>query len=191
MIKTLENSQIKIIELGKGTTYISQALVDNNNESSGIVFSNHNDGKIHGDEIIVEITDFKGVASYIRGILDLLKTWNIKGTEEHIKVLLNASKTLKMKAMILAQLSSGLTSIDMLNLKVKDFENSLIECIDAQGVKRKVCMLNLVRQKTDKKYTTFFSEEAVLAIENIYSLIESTLTMMKLYLHAIKKAASI
>jgi integrase len=67
--------------------------------------------------------------------------------------------------MILAQLSNGLTGVNMLKLKVKDFQKGLIESIDEKGAKRRVCMLNLVRQKTDKKYTTFFSEEAVIAIE--------------------------
>lgn len=85
--------------------------------------------------------------------------------KEDIKELLNASKTLKMKAMILAQLSSGLTSIDLLNLKIEDFKDGIREVYDENGKLRKICMLNLVRQKTDKEYTTFFSEEAVNAIE--------------------------
>lgn len=77
MIRTIENSNVQVIELGKGTTFISQVHVDKDNVSSGISFSNHADGKIHGDEIIIEITDTKGILSYIRPIIQLIQTWNI------------------------------------------------------------------------------------------------------------------
>jgi hypothetical protein len=67
--------------------------------------------------------------------------------------------------MIFAQLSIGLTGVDMLNLKVKDFYDGLIESIDDNGVKMHVYMLHMFRKKTDKEFTTFFSEEAVIGIE--------------------------
>lgn len=90
--------------------------------------------------------------------------------KEDIKKLLNASKTWKMRAMILAQLSSGLTGIDLINLKIEHFEEGIKELYDDNGHLRRVCMLHLVRQKTDKEFTTFFSEEAVLAIEKYLEL---------------------
>jgi len=90
MIVKLEDSDIQVIELGLGTTYISQVTVSKDTQSSGIAFSNHNDGKIHGDEIIIEITNGKGVALYIRSILDLIKTWDIEGTEEPIAEIMKA-----------------------------------------------------------------------------------------------------
>ena len=90
--------------------------------------------------------------------------------KEDIKELLNASKTWKMKAMILAQLSSGLTGVDLLKLKIENFKEGIKEVYDDNGYLRKVCMLRLVRQKTNKEFTTFFSEEAVLAIEKYLEL---------------------
>ena len=90
--------------------------------------------------------------------------------KEDIKELLNASKTWKMRAMILAQLSSGLTGIDLINLKIKEFEEGIKEIYDDNGYLRRVCMLHLIRQKTDKEFTTFFSEEAVIAIEKYLEL---------------------
>lgn len=90
--------------------------------------------------------------------------------KEDIKELLNASKTWKMKAMIIAQLSSGLTGVDLLNLKVEDFKEGIREVYDDNGYLRRVCMLYLFKQKTDKEFTTFFSEEAVIAIEKYLEL---------------------
>ena len=92
MITKMEDSDIQIVELGRGTTYISQVMVKGNTFSTGIAFSNHNDGEIHGDEIILEITNTEGIASYIRGILDLIRTLNIEGAEEHIDEILNVLK---------------------------------------------------------------------------------------------------
>ncbi|MGZ7135034.1 MAG: hypothetical protein ACXVHY_04095 [Methanobacterium sp.] len=108
----------------------------------------------------------KGGRRKIRGLKESNKREALK--KEDIKELLNACKTWKMKAMILAQLSSGLTSIDLLNLTVKDFKDGIRKVHDNNGQLRKICMLNLVRQKTDKEYTTFFSEEAINAIENYF-----------------------
>ena len=94
MIKKLKDTNVNLIELGKGTTFISQVLVGKDTASSGIAFSNHSDGLKHGDETIIEITDFKGVASYSRSILELLKTWKIKGIDAQIKDLLDVLKPL-------------------------------------------------------------------------------------------------
>lgn len=94
LIKKLDGSNINIIELGKGTTFVSQVLVDNGTASSGIAFSNHSDGLKHGDETIIEITDFKGVASYTRAILQLLQSWEIEGLESHLESFLDTLKPL-------------------------------------------------------------------------------------------------
>ena len=93
-------------------------------------------------------------------------------TKQDVRDLISVAKSWKMKAIILAQLSSGLTSIDLLNLTLKDFYDGIIEVFDnkTKCIKR-ICQLKLVRQKTDKEYTTFFSEEAVSIIEK-YLLIE-------------------
>ena len=84
MITELKNG-IKIIELGQGTTFISQAIVEDN-ISSGIVYSNSSSG-MDNNSIIIEITDMKGVMSYIKSICGLLETWNIEGTQETLKYL--------------------------------------------------------------------------------------------------------
>ncbi|WP_414469137.1 tyrosine-type recombinase/integrase [Methanobacterium sp. ACI-7] len=72
--------------------------------------------------------------------------------------------------MILAQLSSGLAGLDMLKLKIKDYNDGLIESIDDNDIRRNVCLLHMFRKKTDKEFTTFFSEEAVIAIEKYLEL---------------------
>ncbi len=97
-----------------------------------------------------------------------LKETNKRGnlTKEEIKLLLQASKTFKMKAMILAQASSGLASSDMLNLKLQDFQDGLCKVYDdITDSYRRICCLNLERKKTGVEFTTFFSEETVKAIE--------------------------
>lgn len=92
MIRKLENSNIQLIELGKGSTYISQVKVEGDTQSSGLAFSNHSEGGIHDNDIIIEIIDFKGVASLSRGLLELIKSWEIEGAEEHINGILEALK---------------------------------------------------------------------------------------------------
>ena len=80
---------IKIIELGRGTTFVSQAIVKEDNPdniSSGIVFSNSPTG-IDENSVIIEITDMKGIMSYVKAICGLLETWNIEGTQETLKYL--------------------------------------------------------------------------------------------------------
>lgn len=88
MLKELENG-VRIIELGQGTTFISQAIVNDDNDegiSSGIVFSNSPTG-MDNNSVIIEITDMKGVMSYVRSICGLLETWNIDGTQEALRLL--------------------------------------------------------------------------------------------------------
>ena len=79
MIRTLENG-IKVIELGLGTTQISQVVHKNEKESLGICFSNTipSDG-ITGEEIIIEIHGQKGVNAYLIPLIEFLKT---RGSEE-------------------------------------------------------------------------------------------------------------
>ena len=88
MVTEFENG-VRLIELGQGTTFISQAITTVNNEnnvSSGIAFSN-SPNTLTKDGVIIEITDMKGVMSYIRAICGLLETWNIDGTQETLKYL--------------------------------------------------------------------------------------------------------
>lgn len=82
-------------------------------------------------------------------------------TKEDIKHALSVCKTLRLKAIILTQVSSGLSISDVVNLRVKEFKNGLIE-IDG----KKVCLFRLHRQKTDREFSTFISFEAVEAILN-------------------------
>ena len=65
----------------------------------------------------------RGGRRKMNGLKETNKRENL--TKEEIKLLLQVSKTFKMKAMILAQASSGLASSDMLNLKVQDFQDGL------------------------------------------------------------------
>jgi len=89
MIEDFQNGLRKVI-LGEGTTYISQVLVNNDTTSSGICFSNKIpiDNKFNGDEVIIEITNFQGAMSYIKPIIELLKTWEIEGMEDKYEELL-------------------------------------------------------------------------------------------------------
>lgn len=88
MVRTLENGT-KVIELGQGTTYISQVLVNGDDLSSGICFSNkvNPEGKPSAEDVIIEITNFQGAVSYVKAVVDLLKTWKIEGLEDKIEEL--------------------------------------------------------------------------------------------------------
>ncbi|MBI5458761.1 hypothetical protein [Methanobacterium sp.] len=70
-----------------------------------------------------------------------------------------------MKTVILAQASSGLAGSDLLNLKISDSKDGIKEVYDDNDKPRKICQLSLERKRTHIKFTTFFSEEAVEAIE--------------------------
>lgn len=91
--------------------------------------------------------------------------------EKDIQDLLGACKSLKMKAIILTQISSGLSTADIIKLKIKDFQKGIVEAYDIENrMIRRICKLKLVRQKTNKEFTTFLSEEAVNAIERYLKL---------------------
>jgi hypothetical protein len=94
VIKVLDNG-VKVVELGKGTTFISQVFVDGDTISSGICFSNQvpNNGELKGDEVIIEITNMKGAVSYIKALVDLLKTWEIEELKDQIE---NLDRTINM-----------------------------------------------------------------------------------------------
>lgn len=92
-------------------------------------------------------------------------------TKKDINKLLGACKNLKMKAILLTQISSGLSASDTLNLKVKDFQNGLTEIYDNKSRKtRRICKLHVTREKTRKEFITFLSEEAVKYVENYLKL---------------------
>lgn len=88
MIRDLENG-VRLVELGLGTTQISQVLVDGNTMSSGICFGNKVpiNGQLQGDEVIVSVANFQGAVSYIKAVVELLKTWEIEGLEKQIEEL--------------------------------------------------------------------------------------------------------
>lgn len=85
-IRVLDNSNIRVIELGQNTTGISQVLVDKSKMSSGIAFSNTLDGKLSDNGVIIQITSMLGVTAYIRAILGLLKTWDL---DKNSKIIIN------------------------------------------------------------------------------------------------------
>lgn len=84
------NNSIRKVTLGEGTTYISQVLVDGDTMSSGICFSNKIplNKEFVGDEVIIEIVNFQGAMSYMRAVIELLKSWNIEGMENEYEELL-------------------------------------------------------------------------------------------------------
>jgi len=89
MIEDFKNG-VRKITLGEGTTYISQVLIDKDIMSSGICFSSKMpiNKEFTGDEVIIEIVNFQGAMSYIKAIIELLKSWNIKGMEDKYEELL-------------------------------------------------------------------------------------------------------
>ena len=92
-------------------------------------------------------------------------------TKNDIRSLLDACKSWKMKAIILAQISSGLSTADIIKLKLKDFQEGVTDTYDKENrIIRRICKLRLIRQKTGNKFTTFLSEEAVKAIEKYLEL---------------------
>lgn len=85
-IKTLNGSNIRIVELGKGTTGISQVHIKGDSMSSGIAFSDTIDGNMSDNGVIIEILNEQGVYSYLIAIFELVKTWQ---TDDNIKSELN------------------------------------------------------------------------------------------------------
>ena len=93
-------------------------------------------------------------------------------TKSDIRKMLEACKTLKMKAIILTGVSSGLSSSDIVELKIIDFKNGIKNAYDERTKSlRTLCSLSLDRKKTQRQFTTFLSEEAVKVI-NKYLEIE-------------------
>jgi integrase len=82
-------------------------------------------------------------------------------TKEDIKRALSSSRTLRLKAIILTQASSGLAISDVVKLKIKNFQEGLKDV----GEGKQICQFHLRRQKTDKEFYTFISFEAVESIE--------------------------
>jgi hypothetical protein len=85
LIKQWENG-VRVIELGKGTTFIGQVFVDGGEASSGLYFTNEKNfnGRYKGEEVIIEMTNFKGVLSYMRGAINLLQTWEVEGVQDQL-----------------------------------------------------------------------------------------------------------
>lgn len=104
MIEIMDNG-IRKITLGEGTTYISQCIPPDADMSSGILFSSKPplpkgtiaESRFQGDEVIIEITNFQGAMSYMKGIVELLKTWKIEGMEEEFNDLLDTLDVLIKK----------------------------------------------------------------------------------------------
>lgn len=84
-------------------------------------------------------------------------------TKEKIKEALDAARTLRIKAIMLLQCSSGLSNADVVELKIKQFHDGLIPITD-DG--KEFCMLHLEREKTGHEFLTFLSYEAVEAVKN-------------------------
>lgn len=82
MVETINNG-IRKVKLGDGTTTVCQCIPPNSTRSNGILFCNKEPltkgekNRFQGDEVIIEITDFKGVVGYMSACADLLKSWNI------------------------------------------------------------------------------------------------------------------
>jgi len=99
MIEDFKNG-VRKITLGEGSTYISQILIDGDEISSGICFSNKysaNDKySFNGDEVIIEITNFQGAMSYLKAGIELLKSWKIEGLDSlYDEVLKDIDKIIK------------------------------------------------------------------------------------------------
>lgn len=94
--------------------------------------------------------------------IDGLKKANARPnlTKEEIQTLLDVCKSFKFKAIILTQVSSGLSVADVVTLRIKDFTDGIHNVEDTR-----LCRLTLSRNKTDVQFTTFLSDEAITAIE--------------------------
>ena len=79
-------------------------------------------------------------------------------TKEELILLLNSCKTVKQKAIILTQFSSGLSNSDIVKLKVGQFYKG----IDNHNI----CHIRIRRHKNENELITFLSPEAVEAIQS-------------------------
>jgi len=84
-------------------------------------------------------------------------------TKEEIILLLKACNTIKQKAIILTQFSSGLGNSDIVRLTVGQFRSGIDD--------NNICKIRIRRHKTDEELITFLSPEAVEAI-NTYLRVE-------------------
>ena len=77
-------------------------------------------------------------------------------TKEDIRVVLQHCDPLE-RALVLVGCASGLSAIDIINLKIKDFK-------DGYDPKTEITTLSLVRKKTEVKFHTFLTPEATWAV---------------------------
>jgi len=116
--------------------------------------------------IVNAFIGFNGLPQYSqrggRRRIDGLKESNVRPnlTKEEIQLLLDVCKSFKFKAILLTQVSSGLSIADVVTLRIKDFKEG-IRNVD----NTRICRLTLARNKTIVKFTTFLSDEAITAVE--------------------------
>lgn len=79
-------------------------------------------------------------------------------TKEEIRLLIDSCKTVKEKAIILTQFSSGLSNSDVVQLTVGQFKNGIDE--------NNICKIKMRRRKNENEFVTFLSPEAVEAIQS-------------------------
>ena len=88
-------------------------------------------------------------------------------TKKELILLLNACKTIKQKAIVLTQFSSGLSNSDVVKLTVGQFWSGLDE--------NDICKIKLRRHKNENEFVTFLSPEAVQAIKSYLRVERSNL----------------
>lgn len=76
MIRKLDNGTT-LITLGKGTVNVGIIKPKDSDVANGIGFTTGNE--IDAESVVIEINDYKGVASYLLGITKVLATW----TDDH------------------------------------------------------------------------------------------------------------
>lgn len=92
MVRNVEGSNVRVIELGEGTTYISNVVKKNSKKSIGIVFSNYQTNILEDNSVIIEIKNSKGVFAYLNALIQFLKI--NQEEEENINLLNNLEKEL-------------------------------------------------------------------------------------------------
>ena len=88
-------------------------------------------------------------------------------TKKELILLLNACNTIKQKAIVLTQFSSGLSNSDVVKLTVGQFWSGLDE--------NDICKIKLRRHKNENEFVTFLSPEAVQAIKSYLRVERSNL----------------
>ena len=87
-------------------------------------------------------------------------------TKQDIRDALNATKTFKMKALILTQATSGLALQDVLQLNIEQFNDGLITIDDDY----QICKIHHRRTKSTREHYTFIGFEAVNLIKKYIKL---------------------